>query len=78
MPATVELTVTTRVTEANPDCVGKATTSRTPIFIQLDARRQAHQKVPWPRPRRQAPSGPRRPGPMSSRAFGLSLAIRIG
>ena len=45
MPATVELTVTTRVTEANPDCVGKATHEQDTIFIQLDARRQAHQKV---------------------------------
>ena len=45
MPATVELTVTTRVTEANQDCVGKATHDQGVIFIELDARRQDHRKA---------------------------------
>ena len=45
MPTTVQLTVTTAVTEANPDCVLGGSHEQGTIVINVDARRQPHHKV---------------------------------
>ena len=42
MPTTVQITVTTVVTEANPNCVVRSAHERGTILIELDARRQSH------------------------------------
>ncbi len=45
MPTTVQLTVTTAVTEANPSCVVRSAHEQGTILIELDVRRQPHHEM---------------------------------
>jgi len=45
MPTAVQLTVTTAVTEANPECVLGGRHEESTIAIDLDARRKDHHRI---------------------------------